>query len=327
MKTHYIQITLLALLLPVLVIAQSTKIGLAKNGTKLLVFPSEIDFTVLGDPYNFVEVPFDKKGSKYGNLIIGLQFSLSSNEQSASTNYSVITEEGTIYDFQLFLDPSADNSTIRIRPEMGTMSINGNPGKRTNLQQAIEMAEQNDSILPPKHYYKEHSPKKEDSDVQTYQGDQQPLTQELYESDKEEYIRRKCYYNQFNKGSIVRYFSRKDNIFLWLKEVYYDHDELYLLFRLDNEETIDYDVKLIRTSIGTNYRKSSSNQKTPFPADHRYKIPKRVKGNTSNHFFLVYDKFTLDKNKNLVVQLDEINGNRNITLEIDRNQINRPKKF
>ena len=317
----------LALFLPLLAMAQSTKIGLAKNGTKLLVFPNEIDFTVLGDPYNFVEVPFDKKGSKYGNLIIGLQFSLSSNEQSASTNYSVITKDGTIYDFQLHLDQNATNSTMRIKPGMGTMNIKGNPPRAPKLEQALRMAEEKDSILPPEHYYKEHGPKKKKDDTEAYTRDQQPLTQELYDSDKDEYIRRKCYYNQFNKGSIVRYFSRKDNIFLWLKEVYYDHNELYLLFRLDNEETIDYDVKLIRTSIGTNYRKSSSNQKTPFPPDHRYKIPNRVKGNTSNHFFLVFDKFTLDKNKNLIVQLDEINGNRNITLEIDRNQINRPKKF
>ncbi len=323
------RIILLLLIFPLLVIAQTPKIGLSKNGTKLLVFPNEIDFSVLGDPYNFVEVPFSQSNSKYGKLIVGIQFSNSSNDLGAKTNYSVVTKDGTVYDFLLYLDPDATNASMKVNKSLSALSINGKGnGKTKALEQIIkENDTETDSILPKEHYYKTYDKAMLPTQESLEAEKELPLTQELYEKDKNEYIRRKCYYNQFKKGSIVKFYARKDNVFLWLKEVYYNNNELYFLFRLDNEETIDYDIKLLRTSIGTNYKKSSSNQKTPFPPDIRYKVPTRIEGNTSNHFFLVFDKFTLDKNKDLVVQLDEINGNRNITLKIDRSKVNRPRRF
>lgn len=318
---------LILFLFPLLLTAQTTSIGMAKSGTRLLIFPNDIDFTILGDKYNFVEVLFSNNGSKYGDRIMGLQISGSATGDSFKTNYSVITKDGELYEFSLFFDPNSDNKTLKISKEQSSMSLDKR-AKGKGLSKLLKETESyGDTILPKVHYYKNtkaiSDPEKPLDENET----ELPLTEDLYETDKEEYFRRKCYYNQFKKGSIVKYFARKDNVFLWLKEVYYNHNELYFLFRLENKETIDYDIRLIRTSIGTNYKKSSSNQKTPFPPDFKYKVPKRVKGNTSNYFFLVYDKFTLDKNKDLVVQLDEINGNRNITLKIDRTKVNRPKRF
>lgn len=313
------------LFLPLMVASQSPKIGLSKNGTKLMVFPNEIDFSVLGDPYNFVEVPFSQGKSKYGKLIIGIQFSNSSNDLEAKSSYTVVTKDGTVYDFLLYLDPDADNSTMKVNKSQSALSIIDKPKSIKGVSNQNETSK--DSILPKEHYYKTNDTSIINTQEKPNKNTELPLTEDLYLNNKKEYVRRKCYYNQFKKGSIVKYYARNDNVFLWLKEVYYNHNELYFLFRIDNEEIIDYDIKLLRTSIGTNYKKSSSNQKTPFSPDHRYKVPTRVKGNTSNYFFLVYDKFTLDKNKDLVIQLDEINGNRNITLKIDRSKVNRPRKF
>lgn len=329
MRKHLL---ILLFITPLLCVSQSEtpKIGLNSNGTKLLIFPKEIDFTVLGDHYNFVEVPFKNSSSQYGNLMLGLQFSAKSPATEAKTNYTVVTKDGAVYDFILELDQLASNASMKISPSQSSLSIlNRNKSKKKNLKNIIQEfeEEEQDSILPKKHYYKNNKTSEPKKTVGKIKADDLPLTEELYKNDKAEYIRRKCYYNQFKKGSIVKYFARSDKVFLWLKEVYYNNNEMYFLFRLDNEETIDYDIKLLRTSIGTNYKKSSSNQKSNFNPDHTYKVPKRVKGNTSNYFFLVYDKFTLDRNKDLVVQLDEINGNRNITLTIDRTKVNRPKRF
>ena len=109
--------------------------------------------------------------------------------------------------------------------------------------------------------------------------------------------------------------------------MYYDREELYFLFNVENKEPIDLDINFLKSFIGTNYKQSSSNQKSEFEPIYRYAQPSRVEGNTSTTFFMVFEKFTLDKNKHLVIELDELNGNRNISLDIEHLLINRPKKF
>jgi hypothetical protein len=42
---------------------------------------------------------------------------------------------------------------------------------------------------------------------------------------------------------------------------------------------------------------------------------------------VVFDKFTLDRRKSLVVDLDEEKGNRNLSLDIDQLVINNPSGF
>ena len=59
----------------------------------------------------------------------------------------------------------------------------------------------------------------------------------------------------------------------------------------------------------------------------RYKVPKKVEGNSENYFMVVFDKFTLDRRKSLVVDLDEEKGNRNLSLDIDQLVINNPSGF
>jgi len=109
--------------------------------------------------------------------------------------------------------------------------------------------------------------------------------------------------------------------------VEWNEDEIYLQFRLENQESIDFDLNFLKFSIATSYKKSSSNQKTEILPAFRYKVPKEVKGNTENHFVVVFKKFSLDRNKVLVVDLAEENGNRNLSLEIDHNLINNPFKI
>ncbi|MEO0901160.1 MAG: DUF4138 domain-containing protein [Bacteroidota bacterium] len=318
------KIYFLFIIIPLLINAQETKIGLPRNGVKLLVFPEAVDFSVLGDKLNFVEVSLSESGSKYAPQILGLRISDELTDPGAVTNYSVMTRDGTLYDLSIFYDPAGDTKPVRLDETMSSFSLDK---KKSRLKAGTKNLRSRDSILPRQHYYKNQSPSGEDSVSSNNSDEEKPLREELYELDKEEYIRRKCYYNQFKKGSIVDKPAREGNVLLWLKEVYYNHNELYFLFRIDNEETIDYDVKVLRTSLGTNFKRDADNQKINFPPDYKYKVPTRIKGKTSNYFFLVYDKFTLDKNKDLVVQLDEINGNRNLTLRINRSKVNRPRRF
>ena len=154
-----------------------------------------------------------------------------------------------------------------------------------------------------------------------------PLSTSLYDEDRIAYLEQKCENHISDKGNIARYFSKVGDVFIWLKGVYYDREELYFLFTLENKEPIDLDINFLKSFIGTNYKQSSSNQKSEFQPLYRYGQPTRVKGNTSASFVLIFEKFTLDKNKHLVLELDELNGNRNISLDIEHGLINRPKKF
>ena len=109
--------------------------------------------------------------------------------------------------------------------------------------------------------------------------------------------------------------------------MYYENDEIYLQFRLENKEHIDYDVTFIKFSIATNYKNSSNNIKKVHEPLFRYKVPKKVEGNSENYFMVVFDKFTLDRRKVLTVELDEEKGNRNLSLDIDHSVINNPIGF
>ena len=154
-----------------------------------------------------------------------------------------------------------------------------------------------------------------------------PLTRELYVLDRMEYVRRRCYYNQFNKGKVIRYFAKYDDVFLWLENVFYENNEIYLQFRLENKAHMPYDVNFLKFRIASNYRNSPNNIDKKHEPLFRYKVPKRVEGNSENYFMVVFDKFTLDRKKVLMVNVDEDKGNRNLSLDIDHSVINNPLAF
>ncbi len=142
-----------------------------------------------------------------------------------------------------------------------------------------------------------------------------------------EYYRLRCYYMQFDKAKISRYFARLDNLFLWLKGVYYNEDELYFQYRIENKEGLDLDINFLKHQMATNYKNSSSNQRMELKPVFIYKQPKTVAGKSENHFVVVFKKFALDEKKEVVVELDEESGNRNLSLKIGHEIINNPIHF
>ena len=114
-------------------------------------------------------------------------------------------------------------------------------------------------------------------------------TKALYETDRREYYRLRSYYMQFDKAKIHRFYERSGNLFLWLKGVYYLDDQIYVQFRIENQEGVDLDVNFLKFSIATAYKKSSSNQKTEILPVFRYKVPERIEGNSENHFVIAFD--------------------------------------
>lgn len=297
---------------------QTDTIQVSKDYKTILVLPEPFSFSINGKDLNFIE-SFPKSTSEKATHIVMLAYNDVAPVKQDYTNYTLYTKDGLAYDFILDLVAIPETKRWKISKNMADnfsenhLPINHSDGTDTEIIKIEETA------LP--------------NDIETLANDGgenfkiTPLSTSLYDEDRIAYLEQKCENHISDKGNIARYFSKVGDVFIWLKGVYYDREELYFLFTLENKEPIDLDINFLKSFIGTNYKQSSSNQKSEFQPLYRYGQPTRVKGNTSASFVLIFEKFTLDKNKHLVLELDELNGNRNISLDIEHGLINRPKKF
>ena len=305
--------------------AQSDTIPVSRDYKTILVLPEIFDFSINGKELNFIESFPVKNASDNAKRIVLLSYNDVAPDTEDHTNYTVYTRDGLAYDFILRLVEVPVKKRWPITRSMAE-----------NLEAFSALEESSDvptSVATPK-------PQMEHSDVATTIGENLgvssdkgtteeplPLTRELYVLDRMEYVRRRCYYNQFNKGKVIRYFAKYDDVFLWLENVFYENNEIYLQFRLENKAHMPYDVNFLKFRIASNYRNSPNNIDKKHEPLFRYKVPKRVEGNSENYFMVVFDKFTLDRKKILMVNVDEDKGNRNLSLDIDHSVINNPLAF
>lgn len=300
----------------------SGTVQISKNYKTILIFPENISESSIGNDFGFiVDLPV-KEGGKYSGRILKLYYNELAPEKENSTNYLVITESGDVYDFMVELVDVPNKTTWYIDRNMAINNIDNNSVSKETKQVSIN------------HRPKDHILQTTDTIFQSTEIRQNTqdnsidrATKKLYESDPLEYYRLRCYYMQFDKAKISRYFSRLDNVFLWLKGVYYNEDELYFQYRIENKEGLDLDINFIKHQMATNYKNSSSNQKMELQPVFVYKQPRTVSGKNENHFVIVFKKFALDEKKEIVVELDEAAGNRNLSLKIGHEIINNPIHF
>ncbi|MEM9647125.1 MAG: DUF4138 domain-containing protein [Bacteroidota bacterium] len=329
MRNFWIYIAIIILACPTCT-AQVDTIQVSRNYKTLLVFPSPYDFAVNGKDLNFIESFPQGSSSEVARHMVMLIYNDVAPDTKDYTNYTVYTQDGLAYDFILELVDIPDKKRWTINVSMADNKdefITNSIGLESQRKTVTGISEEPVIVDSPKHRFGQDR-----ENVLSGQNDEGnetdlPITLDLYKRDKKEYMRRRCYYNQFNKPKIMRFYGRSGDVFLWLQGIYYDNNELYFQFRIHNKESIDYDLNFLRFSIGTNYRNTSSNQKLDHSPIYQYKVPKRIKGHSENHFIVVFDKFTLDRKKVLLVDMDEERGNRNLSLSIDHNLINKPLNF
>ena len=319
-------VSILLLLVGVFGFAQRDTID-GSTSAAVVIFPTDISDRILGDDLNFFMSDPEVNGSLFSKRILKLYYNERSTKEKDFTFLTVITGNGNSYEFVLEFKADPLRKTWYIKPSQAITNILGstirsdyqgkgilndtpslNASQRSNTQAGISYAAVDQKQAQPE----------EEKDLPT---------KELYLSDPMEYYRLRSYYMQFDKAKVPRFFARSGDVFLWLKGVYFNEDEIYLQLKIENQEGIDFDVNFLKYSIATSYKKSSSNQKTEALPVYQYKIPKEVKANSENHIVVVFKKFSLERNKILIVDLDEENGNRNVTLEIDHHLINNPFKI
>ena len=304
--------------------ASSDTLQISKDFKTILIFPENISESSIGNDFGFIVDLPKPEGGKFSGRIIKLYYDELTIEKENVTNYLVITDTGNVYDFVLELVAVPEKTTWYITQEMAVANIEGKPIEKRNVNQR--------QIATPEKLNNEMEKMDtishiKNSDKIVAGNSKDSATKELYLSDPMEYYRLRCYYMQFDKPKISRYFSRLDNVFLWLKGVYYNEDELYFQYRIENKEGLDMDINFIKHQIATNYKNSSSNQKMELKPVFVYKQPKTIAGKSENHFVVVFKKFALDEKKVVLVELDEESGNRNLSLRIGHEIINNPINF
>lgn len=298
----------------------SDTLEVSKKYKTILIFPENISESIIGNDFGFIADLPKAEGSKFHGRILKLYYDELATEKENFTNHTVITESGDVYDFILKLKERPKQFTWYIKPEKAITNINGKTKSRSLEVSTSSLKAKEKQVEVP-----EEQPTSSTKNTAANSIDR--ATKELYEKNPMEYYRLRCYYMQFDKAKISRYFSRLDNVFLWLKGVYYNEDELYFQYRIENKEGLDLDINFVKHQMATNYKNSSSNQKLALEPVFIYKQPKTVAGKSENHFVIVFKKFALDEKKEVVVELDEESGNRNLSLKIGHEIINNPIHF
>ncbi len=305
--------------------AQTDTIPVSRDYKTILVLPGIFDFSINGKELNFIEsFPVNNASDKAKRIVL-LSYNDVAPDTEDHTNYTVYTRDGLAYDFILRLVEVPVKKRWPI-----TRSMAENPEALSASDDSSDLSTSNVTPKPQMEHSDIATTIEENLGVSSDKGTTEeplPLTRELYVLDRMEYVRRRCYYNQFNKGKVIRYFAKYDDVFLWLENVFYENNEIYLQFRLENKAHMPYDVNFLKFRIASNYRNSPNNIDKKHEPLFRYKVPKRVEGNSENYFMVVFDKFTLDRKKVLMVNVDEDKGNRNLSLDIDHSVINNPLAF
>lgn len=285
------------------------------NKNVTLIFPSAIKQATVGNSnYNFA---FNTR--EESNL--GILKAIPGEE----SNLLVITKEGNIYSFILNYGNNINKLTYFIKKSESIGNIDN--AENINKDQTVNNLpsdKENTNI----NYVPNITDSDYHDDVKKYSGiaDASEVDKsKLYYQDKAAYFKRICYHGVNESTYFKKYFVVSDNVFLRLENILFTFNEIYFFLEIENKAVLDYDVNFVNLYITSmNKRKRSSSQKIEHEPVFTYKIPKRVKAFSSKKFVLVYDKFSVNKNKTVIIDVNEVKGERNLKLEISHKNINNP---
>src|SRR5690606_3288293 len=116
---------------------------------------------------------------------------------------------------------------------------------------------------------------------------------------------------------------RKDKVILLLKHIFESQDKLALLVSAYNTGNLNYDIEFIKFFIRNKQRlRKTSVQEIELTPIYSHMVPDRIASSADDDSFcFVFDKFTLADDKELVVEIWEKNGERNLQMEIPAKNI------
>jgi len=124
---------------------------------------------------------------------------------------------------------------------------------------------------------------------------------------------------------VSRIKKRNNGITLRLENIVFDREELYFVIEIKNASPIDYELNFLNLSVETrkNGRKKSI-QKLVLEPVFKYNLPGIIPVGKTARFVYVLPKFSIAGDKVVVIDLKELNGERDLKLKIKHRFINHP---
>src|SRR5690606_11063147 len=122
-------------------------------------------------------------------------------------------------------------------------------------------------------------------------------------------------------------FRSKNHITLKLSNVAYVRDKTFFVVTISNKSSIDYDLNFIQfNKIAKKASKKSNYQAIEIRPieESNYQPFKRIGAFSSHTAVYVFDKLSIDKNKLINIEINELQGERNLQLPVDHSIVNNP---
>jgi hypothetical protein len=148
---------------------------------------------------------------------------------------------------------------------------------------------------------------------------------------KNEIAGTQTYYQNFSshllksKPRIDRVKKRNEGINLRLENIVFDREELYFVIEIKNESPIDYELNFLNLSVETRKNgKKKSIQKLVLEPVFKYNLPGIIPVGKTARFVYVLPKFSIAGDKVVVIDLKELNGERDLKLSLRKQVVNNP---
>lgn len=124
-----------------------------------------------------------------------------------------------------------------------------------------------------------------------------------------------------------RNFTTKGNVSLYVKGVYIQNDYMYFLFDIENKSNIKYELDDIKFFIINEEKlNNTSIEREELTPKFSYEKWGSLNGKEKHTFVIGFEKFTLS-NRNLLVEIFEKKGDRNLNLVINHKLIENAKNL
>lgn len=117
--------------------------------------------------------------------------------------------------------------------------------------------------------------------------------------------------------------STVKKVFLAMNNIYVHNDKLYFVISVGNTSNINYDINFIKFyTVDKKKLKKASRQEIEKTPVYSFNSIETIAAQTNDHpIIFVFDKFTIDSDKKLVIELGEKKGGRNIAIDITQDLI------
>lgn len=304
----------LLLLIPLTVFSQE-EIQVSEDYTTILIFPSEIDLSILGNEQEYLIKP-SSNNSPISKFMLSLTYIKVDNVEK-NTNLTVFTKDGNSYSFAL--------KYAKVPKKLDPYYIDLKEGANTVSQESLDSDNSGLTTVKVKDSYYTQGVVTAQNEASV--TDPSPVNDALYITNKNAYMEGYCQKHNNTPKRIFKTYDKSSNVKLTLKDISFDKDELYFHFSLSNNGGQAYDVDFINAKLSRDYKGVSTDQSIPMTPLFVFNKPARVNGNSELDFTMVFKKFTINDKKEFQIDLAEKEGERDLLVHINSKLINNPVKL